>query len=209
HQDIAWNTACYGRDYRTSAIQHRQNEIRQTWDKAMLGLPDAMLGRVGLVFSTLFVEPARANFTSSTPYPSPVYQDANEAYIEASKQLDYYHRLADEDDRVMLVRSQSDLDTVLKSWDKPMGERKQGLVVLMEGADPIIEPKQFEEWYERGVRVVGPAWRATRYCGGTGQPGGLTSLGYELLDVLAELNVLLDLSHMAEESYMAAIDRYE
>lgn len=209
HQDIAWNTACYGRDYRTSAIQHRQDEIRQTWDKAMLGLPDAMLGRVALVFSTLFAEPQRANFASSTPQPAPSYKDAKEAYKEASKQLDYYHRLADEDDRVVLVRHQSDLDTVLESWDKPIGERKQGLVVLMEGADPILEPKQFEEWYERGVRIVGTSWKSTRYAGGTGEPGGLSKLGYELLEILAGYNAILDLSHMAEQAFNEAVDRYE
>lgn len=209
HQDIAWNTACYGRDYRVSAVEHRQNEMKQTWDKAMLGLPDAMLGRVALVFSTLFSAPQRSNFTSSTPFPAPTYKDAKEAYSEASKQLDYYHRLADEDDRIKLVRYQSDLDAVLKSWEKPIGERKQGLVVLMEGADPIIEPKQFEEWYERGVRIVGTSWKSTRYAGGTGEPGGLTKLGYELLETLAGYNAILDLSHMAEQAFNESVDRYE
>ena len=71
HQDIAWNTACYGRDYRISAVKHRENEIRQTWDKAMLGLPDAMLGRVGIVFSTLFAMPAKSNMSLAVPYPNP------------------------------------------------------------------------------------------------------------------------------------------
>jgi membrane dipeptidase len=79
----------------------------------------------------------------------------------------------------------------------------------MEGADPIIEPKQFEEWYERGVRVVGPAWRATRYTAGTGEPGPLTKLGFELLDVLADANAVLDLSHMAEQAFFQALERYE
>jgi len=81
--------------------------------------------------------------------------------------------------------------------------------VLMENADPIIEPKQFEEWYERGVRVVGPAWTGTRYCGGTSQPGGLTKLGYELLEVLQSFNAILDLSHMAEQAYLEAVDSYQ
>lgn len=209
HQDIAWNTACYGRDYRTSAISHRENEIRQTWDKAMLGLPDAMLGRVGIVFSTLFSAPAKRNFVSSTPHPAPTYRDAKEACKEANKQIDYYHRLADEDCRVMLIHNLKELDTVIASWDKPIGERKQGLVVLMEGADPILEPKQFEEWYKRGVRIVGTSWGATRYAGGTGESGGLSKIGYELLEILAAFNVILDLSHMAEQAYFEACERYE
>ena len=48
----------------------------------------------------------------------------------------------------------------------------------MEGADPIVEPPQIEEWYyEHGVRIVGTAWSETRYSGGTGRPGPLTESG--------------------------------
>src|SRR5690606_41134633 len=47
------------------------------------------------------------------------------------------------------------------------------------------------------------------YCGGTGQPGPLTDLGRELLEVMTGLNAMLDLSHMAEEAFFEALDRYE
>lgn len=209
HQDIAWNTACYGRDYRTSAIKHRENEMTQRWDKATLGLPDALLGRVALVFSTLFVAPETSKLSMNSPYPAPTYRDAKEAYSATSKQLDYYQRLTDETDRVRIIETVLDLDAVLASWEKPIGERQQGFVILMEGADPILEPKQFEEWYERGVRIVGTSWSATRYAGGTGAPGGLSKLGYELLEILASFNAILDLSHMAEQAFNEAVDRYE
>lgn len=79
----------------------------------------------------------------------------------------------------------------------------------MENADPILEPRQFEYWYEHGVRIVGPAWRATRYSGGTGEPGRLTKLGHELLEVMRHFNAILDLSHMAEAAYFEALDRYD
>jgi membrane dipeptidase len=82
-------------------------------------------------------------------------------------------------------------------------------VLLMENGDPILEPPHFDEWYERGVRLVGPAWAASRYCGGTGEPGGLTELGFELLDVLASHRVILDLSHMAEEAFLQSVERYD
>jgi membrane dipeptidase len=110
-----------------------------------------------------------------------------------------------------LIKTQADLDGVLATWgeDKTLEDRVQGLVVLMENGDPIIEPKQFEEWYERGVRIVGPAWTSSRYCGGTGEPGGLTTLGRELLEIMAGLNTVLDLSHMAEEAFYDAMDFYQ
>lgn len=211
HQDIAYNALAHGRDYLRPVGEKRRAEAAQENNYpgiATLGFPDALLGRVAIVFSTLFVAP-------KSPEPAPwdnlCYLDAKEAYKLATEQLDYYNRLFDQSDRIRPILTERDLDEILETWGEgtEMAEHKQGFVLLMENADPILEPKQFEEWYERGVRVVGPAWQATRYCGGTGQPGGLTSLGRELLDVMASFNAILDLSHMAEQAYLEAVDRYE
>ncbi len=210
HEDIAYNAVRFGRDYRNSVARTRQLEAGGDHPTgiATLGLPDSLLGRVALVFSTLFVAPDSA--AGMLP-DSPRYKTPAEAYRLARQQLDYYQRLADETDKIRLVRTQSELDAVLKTWEPgtEMADHVQGFVLLMENADPIIEPKQFEEWYEQGVRIVGPAWAGTRYCGGTGQPGPLTGLGRELLEVMAGFNAILDLSHMAEEAYLEAVDRYE
>jgi len=210
HQDIAWNALCYGRDYRKSALLHRRREAGRGYPAAMLGLPDSMLGRVAVIFATLYVSPTYAQ-RSNTPFTEPTYKDAREAYAAALKELDYYQQLEDEEARLRIIRTQADLDAVLMTWQEggEMGQRQQGLVILMEGADPIIEPKQFGEWAERGVRIVGTAWQATRYSGGTGMPGGLTHLGYDLLQTMADYGTLLDLSHMAEKAFYEALDRYE
>src|SRR2546425_58728 len=53
---------------------------------------------------------------------------------------------------------------------------------------------------ERGVRITGPAAGAPRYSGGTGAPGGLTELGRQLLKAMRRKHVILDLSHMADQS---------
>jgi membrane dipeptidase len=216
HEDIAMNALCYGRDYRVAAMATRQREAgtdtpTRAGGSATVGLPDSILGRVALVFATLFSEPATAKLLALPPCDPVIYTDPKSAYAVAQRQLDYYQRLTDETDRARLVRTQSDLDTVLATWAEgtEIGQHAQGMVLLMENADPILEPKQFEEWYERGVRIVGPAWEATRYCGGTGAPGPLTPLGRELLDVMASFNAILDLSHMAEEAYFEALDRYQ
>jgi membrane dipeptidase len=57
--------------------------------------------------------------------------------------------------------------------------------------------------------MIGPAWESTRYAGGTHEPGPLTSDGYRLLEQMQELGMILDLSHLSEEAYYQAIDRYE
>jgi membrane dipeptidase len=70
----------------------------------------------------------------------------------------------------------------------------------MEGADPVETPSQLGAWTDRGVRIIGPAWGATRYSGGTGAPGGLTDLGRQLLKAMRRKRVVLDLSHMADQA---------
>jgi membrane dipeptidase len=212
HQDIAYNALCNARDYRRSALQTRQRETDPEFVKhrgtATVGLPDALLGRVAVVCATLFVAPYRKN--ENPPWSAITYKTPQEAYQLATAQVDYYERLADETEKIRLVKTAADLNAVLATWDegRELHEHVQGLVLLMESADPVIEPQQFEEWYERGVRLVGPAWSGTRYAGGTGMPGPLTQLGHELLDVMADFNAILDLSHLAEEACLQALDQY-
>lgn len=83
-----------------------------------------------------------------------------------------------------------------------------GLVISMEGAEGIRKADEVEWWYERGVRIIGPAWRSTPYCGGTGEPGPLTSAGFELLERMADLKIGLDLTHMDETAALQALDVY-
>src|SRR5262249_44196589 len=129
HQDIAYNALGGLRDYRQSVEHHRARE-GATKDIATIGLPDALLGRVALVFSTLFVAPAGKLW--DMPGEDLSYKNPAEAYQKAMRQLDYYQRIADDDKRVRLVRTAADLDAVLATWadDKSMGDRQQGLVLL-------------------------------------------------------------------------------
>ena len=211
HQDIAYNFIQHGRDYTRSAWAQRKREAGTALAEAGLvanGLPEALLGRVGVIFATLFVEPNWAPFNKIKRCG---YDTPQEAYRQALRQWDYYQWLADEYERIDLIRTQAELDAVLATWEEglPLQAHHVGLVLLMEGADPILEPPQLEEWYERGLRIVGPAWSETRYAGGTWQPGPLTDLGRELLDVMADFQMVLDVSHMTEYGCLEALDRYD
>src|SRR5688572_21920782 len=97
HQDIAWVAFRTGRDYRISALKHRQNEAGHNTPDATIGLPDSLLGRVAFVFATLFASPAKHSWAMQQP-DNLSYRDAKEAAAIANKQLDYYHRLHDEDE---------------------------------------------------------------------------------------------------------------
>ncbi|MFQ3535725.1 MAG: membrane dipeptidase, partial [Aggregatilineales bacterium] len=174
----------------------------------MTGLPEALLGRVAIIFATLFANPQGSAYSLPSRH---MYSTPAEAHQIGMSQLDYYHELADSHPNIALIRTQAELERVLATWQPgmPFEEHQVGLVVLMEGADPIREPKAFEEWYERGVRIVGLAWSQTRYSGGTAAPGGLTKLGRELLEVMAGFRAVLDVSHMAEKAFYEALDSYD
>jgi len=210
HLDIAMNYVAHGRDFRDAAwVKRRRENKHGRFDGvgvATLGMPDMLLGRTGIAFASLWVPPKGASIAA----PSLMYETPEQAYRNTMKQLDYYNRLSDEDERIRLIRTQTDLQEVLASWadDKHITEHKIGLVLSMEGADPILEPQQFEEWYERGVRIAGLAWEATRYSAGTGHPGRITNLGWELLDIMAGLNTVLDVSHLAEVAFYEALENY-
>jgi len=79
-------------------------------------------------------------------------------------------------------------------------------ILLLEGADAIPSPADVAEWFDEGLRVVGLAWKATRYAGGTGQPGPLTTDGVRLVRELDRFGIIHDASHLAEESFWQLLD---
>jgi len=207
HEDIAWNALVLGRDVRRSALETRRLEegtgVPRRNGLCMVGLPEWLAGGVAVVLGTIFVEPARRG--SAEPH---TYTTAEEAYALGQAQLDFYHRLTDECDQIALIGNRADLDGVLASWENETPQ--VGIVPLMEGADPVREPAEAEEWFERGVRLVCLSWKAgSRYAGGNAVPGPLTDAGRELLAVMADLGLILDVSHLAEEAFFEAVDRYE
>lgn len=212
HQDIASNWLEESRDYRNPALKTRFSEDNsrsalELRGYASNGLPDALIGRVAVVFGTIFACPAWSRFA----HPNNAYRDVSEAFQLGMTMLDYYHRLNDEDDRIILLREQKDLDETLATWadNKSVGDHKVGVLISMEGAEPIREPQELELWYERGLRAIGPAWFETRYSGSNYQPGPLKDLGRELLEIMASYSMILDLSHMSEQASLEALDRYE
>lgn len=173
----------------------------------MLTLPDLARGNIALVVGTLYAEPAAPAFAqdflaAQHRQRPPGYVTPSEARSQATAQLDCY--LAwEEGGHLRLIRTANDLEDHLRRW--PL-DRVLGVVLSMEGADPILDPDDFDWWWRQGVRSVGLAWTGTRYAGGTGDPRGLTPLGRELLMAMRERGVLHDASHLAEQAFWEALD---
>lgn len=232
HQDLAYNAFTFGRNYLLSAHETRQLEkdtpTPQRTGSSLLGWADYQRGQVAMVFGTLFLAPRRYQ---SGAWESQVFGSAQESRALTEKQLEYYLRLTDEHpDQFRLVRSRADLHQVLAPWEKtpadlplpaaglkeggeeadprPTVTHPVGILLLMEGAEGISAPEEMEEWWEKGVRITGPVWAGTRFCGGTLEGSSFTKEGYALLEVMESLGYTLDISHMNETSALQALDHY-
>ncbi len=211
HQDLAWNMLTFGRNYARSAVETRRfekgTEAQTHNGDTLLGWADYQQGNVAIVFSTLFATPVRRQLGE---WDTQSYRDEAEAHQRYSAQLDAYHRLVDEHpDKFRLLQTQSDLIETISQWENRITENPPvGLVVLMENAEGIRSVGELEMWWQRGVRIIGPAWAGTRFCGGTGEPGPLTKEGHQLLEGMVGYGFVLDISHMDEKSTLQSLDIY-
>jgi membrane dipeptidase len=210
HLDIAYNVFNDGRNPRLSLATIRASEKKgHVRGIATVSFPELQKGGIGLVFGTLFVAPGHLSLPIISEKVA--YHDSEEAHKLAMQQLDYYHRLNDESELIRLVTDLASLEEVIASHELEESQHMIGIVPLMEGADPIREAEEAEYWWERGLRLIGLAWDDTRYAGGGwgSDSPGLTKEGYHLLEVMAELGFILDLTHMSEKATLEALDRYE
>ncbi|MCP4140279.1 MAG: peptidase M19 [Chloroflexi bacterium] len=217
HEDLAHNIQSFGRDYTRSVAETRRLEknaptVNHTGE-TLFGYPEYQQGKIALIFATLFAPPRRYQSDDLAKYS---YKNTDEAHRLYRDQIDIYRRLIDEHpDKFDIIRNTPDLNLLLSKWQHT--EEKQppptapptGMVLLMEGAEGIRSPEELGEWWELGLRIIGPAWVGTRYSGGWHEPGPLTNAGRELLSGMAEYNFTLDLSHMDEKAALEALDIYE
>jgi len=182
HLDLAYN-AMRGRPVELPAGQQPVDEE----GIPTVGLPDLRRGGVSLVCATIFCEPALE--------AKPGYRTPEEAHAAAMKQLDWYRR-QEADGRIKFIRSADELSAAADLR----------AILLLEGADPIRHEEDVRRYWDAGLRIVGLAWKRTRYSGGTNAPGPLTPAGIALVKTLDRLGIIHDASHLAEESFWQLLD---
>lgn len=211
HQDLAWNTLTFNRNYTRPVNETRQLEqgtqISEFNGDTLLGWPQYQEGKVALIFSTLFASPIRRKMDD---WDTQCYADQKQARALYLRQLQVYEELVEKyPEKFRLVYTLQDLNRVIDHWKNGSNETHPvGLLILMEGAEAIGDLRDLEEWWHRGVRLIGPAWAGNRFCGGTGEPGPLTAEGFDLIEKMAEIGYILDLSHMDEKAALQALDAY-
>lgn len=189
HLDLSHN-AISGRDVTRPAHQ----QPTDTDGIPTVGLPDLRAGGVSLIFATIFCMPADAAHAG--------YHNADQAHADATHQLAWYTEQIERKTMRWITRAEE----LTQLGDRHEGDA-QPAVLLLEGADALRDPADLPTMFNAGLRIVGLAWRGTRYAGGTGVPGPLTPDGLAMVDAIDALGIIHDASHLAEQSFWDLLDR--
>jgi membrane dipeptidase len=208
HLDLAENVTLFGRDLTVSVAEIRAHE-RRTTRQATVSLPDLERGGIAVVCATVTAGFLVTDVGASFEPRSAIYHTPEEAEAQALMQIALYEEWQRQG-RVRLLKSMCDLDDHLALWRE---DRKPGLVLLMEGADPIVHIHDLAKWWQRGLRMIGLTYGDTAYGSGvaggsrTFRQGGLTAAGIALLESMVEIGFVWDISHLTEAGIWQGLKR--
>lgn len=202
------NAMEWNRDLRQSVEHLRQRETGLTDKpdraKATVSLPELRKGNIGLVVATQiarYVAPGN---------PLPGWHSPQQAWAQTQAQLAWYNAMEAEGEMVQ-IRDLAGLNAHLALWNNasPNESKPVGYILSLEGADSLVTLAHVERAYQSGLRAIGPAhYGPGRYAQGTDATGGLGNAGHELLKEMQRLNIILDATHLCDDSFWEAMDHF-
>jgi membrane dipeptidase len=135
------------------------------------------------------------------------YVNQDVAYCAAHAQLAWY-RLMERQGHVRILRTARQLDAHWRAWTIAPNQTPLGVILSMEGADPVVSPEpELDEWWRLGLRAIGPAhYGRGHYAYGTATDGPLGERGVALLRRMERLGITLDVTHLSDRSMAEALD---
>lgn len=208
HLDLGMNALEWNRDYTRPLDEIRERECGQT-DRPDRGngtvcFPEMRKGSVGICVATLlgrYVKPDN---------PLRGWHSPEQAWAQTQGQLAWY-RAMEEKGELSTITTVSQLDSAIEVWanqcpvDAPIAS-----LLSLEGADSILTMAHVERAYVQGLRAIGPAnFGPGTYAQGTGATGGIGTKGKELLKEMDRLGIILDASHLCDESFRESMDVFQ
>jgi membrane dipeptidase len=214
HLDLAWCAVSFNRDLTLEVDAIRRAEAHMTDEPSrgnnVLSLPELRRAGVAVCVGTLLARGGPAQ------EPKPAYKrtdldhaNPSIAYAAAHGQLAYY-RLLEAQGHVRMIRTARELDAHWAAYRQDPAAAPLGLILSMEGTDPIVTPEQAHEWFAAGLRAAGLAhYGRGQHAYGTGVDGPLSSVGIELLRTMDDLGMILDVTHLSDQSMAQAFEYFE
>ena len=206
HLDLSMNALEWNRDLRWSVDAIRKSEEGMT-DKKDRGNNTVSLhamrkGNMGLCVATQIARYVRRD------NPLPGWHSPEQAWAQTQGQLAWY-RAMEEAGEMRQIRNAAELEAHLKAWEEGPETTPIGYVLSLEGADSMVTLDHVERSYEQGLRAMGPAhYGPGTYAQGTDAEGGIGQVGRDLLKELERLNIILDATHLCDESFREALDHF-
>ena len=207
HLDLAMNALEWNRDLRRTVAEIRRSE-RGYRDKGRaantVAFPELKQGRVMMSFATLIARIA---------HETNGFKGNNGQEICHAKAMGHlaYYRLFERSGYLRILTDWPSVERHVAAWRAaPKGEEPpHGIVLSMEGADPITSPDELSFWWENGLRLLGLAhYGVSSYAHGTGTEGGLLGDAKALLKGMEELGFILDLTLLADQSFWEALEAF-
>ncbi len=208
HLDLAMNAMEWNRDLTRplEEVRTRERDLKDKPDRGngTVSFPEMRRGGVGLCVATQiarYVAPGN----SLQGWHSP-----DQAWAMTQAQLAWY-RAMEERGELVQIADRSVLDRHLDRWTAggEADDRPIGYVLSLEGADSIVTLRHLERAYGQGLRAVGPGhYGPGVYAQGTNASGDLGPRGRELLREMERLGIILDVTHLCDESLRDALDHF-
>ena len=172
--------------------------------EAVVSLPEFRRGGVAVIVAKL----AARIYRPGSPMWG--YRTGDIAYAMARGQAAYY-RILETRGEARVIETSGQLSEHMAEWAaaRDYSRLPVGMIVGIEGADPILWPEQVHEWWGVGVRVVSLShYGVSTYSHGTstGTGGGLFAPAKDLLREMEALGMVLDVTHTSDESVRQAMD---
>jgi membrane dipeptidase len=208
HLDLSMNALEWNRDLTqpVAAINERELGLTDRPDraKATVSLPELRKGNIGLVVATQI-----ARYVA-TDNKLPGWHSPEQAWAQTQGQLAWYKAMEDAGEMVQ-VNNLATLDKHVKLWADggDNAAKPIGYILSLEGADSLVTVRHLERAYNDGLRAVGPAhYGPGRYAQGTDATGFMGPKGHELLKEMERLNIILDATHLCDDSFWEALDNF-
>ena len=205
HLDLSMNALEWNRDLRSSISEINSREYRMT-DKldrgnATVSLEELRKGNIGIVVATQI---ARYVDKSSE---LPGWNSPEQAWAQTQGQLAYYKALESLGE-LSPIRNSTELQNHINYWNGSKDDKKCiGYILSLEGADSILSIEYLDIAYNYGLRALGPAhYGPGRYAQGTNATGGLGPHGKDLLVKMESLGIILDATHLCDDSFWEAME---
>lgn len=208
HLDLSMNAMEWNRDLRlpVDMISSLEKGMKDKPDrgKATVAFPEMRQGGVGLVVATQIARYVHRDNNL------PGWRSPEQAWAQTQGQLAWYKAM-EEAGELTMVHDLNSLYDHLRAWEQAeeADDLPIGYILSLEGADSIIDLDHLEKSYARGLRAVGPAhYGPGTYAQGTDAEGGLGPKGRDLLKEMEALNIILDVTHLSDESFREAMDHF-